>query len=295
MQQFIEPFLNYLLIERNLSQNTILAYRHDLNIYLDYIEKKRGSVLDKTSHKDITDFMLFQKDSGLSQTSIARRLAAIKAFHRFLLRERLTTEDPTSLLDSPRLWKRIPNVLTYEEIKDILSKPSLHNKQGIRDRAILEVMYATGIRVSETSTLNLEDMNLEVGFLRCKGKGGKERIVPLGRIAISSLNRYINKARPFFMKRNTTSALFISRLGRRISRQSLWKIIKRYVKEAGIKKKAWPHILRHSFATHLLEHGADLRSIQEMLGHSSIATTQIYTHVDRNRLKMIHRKFHPRP
>ncbi len=295
MDELIESFLNYLSVERGLAKNTILAYREDLESYSKYINDKAGKDISKGSRNEIVNFMLFQKDSGLSSTSIARRLAAIKMFYRFLVRERIIQEDPTSLIDSPKLWKKIPETLSLNEIEAILAVPNTRKKQGIRDKAILETFYATGMRVSEIVNLKLEDVNMEVGFVRCIGKGNKERVIPLGKKAIESINHYVLKSRQSFLKKQTSNALFVSKVGKKISRQSFWKLIKYYAKKAGIKKIIKPHILRHSFATHLLEHGADLRSVQEMLGHSNIATTQIYTHINKDRLKSIHKMYHPRP
>lgn len=296
MQELVESFLNYLSVERSLSNNTIAAYRRDLNKYISCLEKSRISALSQSTRKDISDFMFRLKDNGLNASSIARNLAAIKVFYRFLVRERILKVDPSSLLDSPRLWKRIPDALSSQEVEDLLKGPSLRQTQGVRDRAILEVMYATGMRVSEAVNLKLTDVNLDAGFARCIGKGSKERIVPLGKQAIAALRRYLEEARPKLLKKSQAETiLFLSRLGKRVSRQSFWKIIKAYARKARIKKNIRPHTLRHSFATHLLEGGADLRSVQEMLGHADIATTQIYTHIDKNRLKLIHKTYHPRP
>lgn len=240
--------------------------------------------------------MFTLKDSGLSASSIARNLAAIKVFYRFLVRERILKADPSGLLESPKLWKKIPDVLSIEEVEDLLRACDLHQTQGVRDRAILELMYATGLRVSEAVNLKVQDVNFDAGFLRCIGKGSKERIVPLGREAVISVKRYLEKARPKLAKNaGDDPILFLSRLGKRISRQSFWKLIKYYARRARLKKELKPHTLRHSFATHLLSRGADLRSVQEMLGHADISTTQIYTHIDKNRLKLIHKTYHPRP
>jgi len=295
MEELIEVFLNYLSVERGLSQNTIVSYREDLNTYIDFIKSRSINSLSKTTKNEITDFMFHQKDRGLCANSVARRLAALRMFYRFLVRERILNNDPTSLIDSPKLWKKIPETLSVNEVEALLSQPNTKNIQGIRDRAILETLYATGMRVSEAVNLKLADVNLEIGFLRCIGKGNKERIIPLGRKAISSLKRFLGVGRPALLKKKESEFLFLNRFGKKISRQSLWKLIKRYAKLARIKKPIKPHILRHSFATHLLEKGADLRSVQEMLGHSNISTTQIYTHVNKDRLKSIHRMFHPRP
>ena len=295
MRELIDTFLNYLSVERGLARNTIISYRGDLGSYANFLQGHGANVLSKVSRNDITNFMFSQKDKALSPNSIARSLAAIKSFHRFLVRERILKNDPTSLIDSPKLWKKIPETLSLNEVEALLAAPNIRDKQGIRDKAILEVLYATGMRVSEAASLKINNVNLEVGFLRCIGKGNKERVIPLGKKAIESIKRYLENSRPHFLHKKESEFLFLSRLGKNISRQSLWKIIKRYARAQRIKKPIRPHILRHSFATHLLERGADLRSVQEMLGHSSISTTQIYTHVSKDRLKAIHRTFHPRP
>lgn len=295
MKELIDSFLDYLSVERALAKNTILAYRQDLNMYLDFMAKRRIEALSKITKNDIVEFMLFEKDNGVSPTSISRRLAAIRMFHRFLSRERVLKSDPTVLIDSPKLWKKVPDTLSLNEVEALISQPQVRDHQGARDKAILETLYATGMRVSESADLKTNNVNLDIGFLRCIGKGNKERIIPLGKKAIQSINRYLEFSRPYFLKKKTSEYLFINRSGARLSRQSVWKLIKRYAKEAKIKKPIKVHTLRHSFATHLLERGADLRSVQEMLGHSNISTTQIYTHIDKERLKTIHKQFHPRP
>ena len=295
MKELIDVFLNYLSVERGLSNNTLISYRKDLDIYTEFLASRSVNALSKISKNDITNFMLDQKDKGLSANSISRRLAAIRMFHRFLARERLSKSDPSNLIDSPKLWKKIPETLSLNEVEALIAQPDSRNRQGIRDKAILEVLYATGMRVSEAVNLKLDNVNLDIGFLRCIGKGDKERVIPLGKKAIAGIKRYLELSRPHLLKKKQSEFLFVSRLGKKISRQSFWKIIKRYAKLAKIKKPMKPHILRHSFATHLLERGADLRSVQEMLGHSNISTTQVYTHVTKDRLKTIHRQFHPRP
>jgi len=295
MLELADAFLNYLSVERGLSRNTILSYQGDINAYIDFLKGAHTDSFSLTTRNNITDFMFSQKDKGLASNSVARRLAAIKAFYRFLVRERILKADPSNLIDSPRLWKKIPQTLSTNEVNALLDQPNIRNKQGIRDRAILETLYATGMRVSEAVNLKTGNVNLDVGFLRCIGKGNKERIIPLGKKAISSIKRYLQLSRPQQLKNKENDSLFLNRFGKKISRQSLWKLIKRYAKEARIKKPIRPHILRHSFATHLLERGADLRSVQEMLGHANISTTQIYTHISKERLKAIHKMFHPRP
>jgi integrase/recombinase XerD len=295
MRECIDSFLNYLLVERGLAANTIVSYRRDLKNYVDFISSRGIKGVAQVTRNEIGNFLLAQKDKGLSANSISRGLAAIKVFHRFLLRERLASLDPTSLIESPKLWKKIPETLSLNEVDALLVSPNIKDKGGIRDKAILETLYATGMRASEAAGLKTEDVNLDIGFLRCIGKGNKERVIPLGRKAVASISRYLRSARPAFLKNQQSPFLFLNRFGRRLSRQSLWKLIKRYARQAGIQKPMRPHILRHSFATHLLERGADLRSVQEMLGHANISTTQIYTHVNKERLKSIHRMYHPRP
>ncbi|MBM3255762.1 MAG: site-specific tyrosine recombinase XerD [Candidatus Omnitrophica bacterium] len=295
MKELIDTFLSYLSVERGLSRNTIISYREDLNHYITFLAKLRIDTFSKTTKNEIVDFMLNQKEKGISANSVARRLAAIKMFYRFLVRERILKSDPTSLIDSPKLWKKIPETLSLNEVDALLAQPNIKDPQGVRDRAILETFYATGMRASEVVNLKTDNVNLEIGFLRCIGKGNKERVIPLGKKAIGSLKRYLEAGRKHMLKNKQSEFIFLNRSGKKISRQSLWKIIKRYAKEAKIKKPIRPHILRHSFATHLLERGADLRSVQEMLGHANISTTQIYTHISKDRLKTIHRMFHPRP
>jgi len=296
MKDIVEEFLDYLSVERGLSANTIDAYRRDLYKYCEYLEiKKKRLHLEEATRPDIQDYMMAQKERGLSPNSISRNLVAIKVFHRFMLREKYIKGDVTSVLDSPKLWKHLPEALSVSEVEQVLKKPNIRNWLGIRDRAALELMYATGLRVSELANLGTDNVNLDIGFIRCIGKGNKERIVPIGKQAQDALRRYIEKTRTKLAKGRSVDSLFLSRLGKKISRQSLWKMIKRYARLAGIKKDITPHTLRHSFATHLLERGADLRVVQEMLGHADISTTQIYTHINKERLKSIHHKFHPRP
>ncbi len=295
MKELIDTFLDYLSVERGLARNTILSYRQDLETFSGFLKGRSIELPGKASKNDVVDFMMSEKDHGISPNSICRRLAALRMFYRFLVRERILKDDPTVLVESPKLWKRIPETLSEAEIEALLAQPDIRSRQGIRDKAILETMYATGMRVSEVVGLKTDSANLDVGFVRCVGKGSKERIVPLGKKAIHWLQRYLQSSRPKMLGRRLSDQLFLSRLGKGISRQSMWKIIKLYAKKARIKKLIKPHILRHSFATHLLEHGADLRSVQEMLGHANISTTQIYTHINKDRLKNIHRQFHPRP
>lgn len=324
MKKLAGEFLNYISVERGLADNTISAYRRDINKYTDYLRKNRKDSFQKTAHTDISSFMLFLKDNGLGSNSIARALAALKALYKFLAAEGHVTSDVASVLNLPKLWRRLPDVLTMDEVEKLLRLPNLKTWRGIRDKAFLELLYATGMRVSEVSGLKLADVNLGAGFIKCTGKGQKQRLIPLGSYARVAVDRYISKVRPMFQKKacaetvrkihpesvregmqndslcgcpGETGAdnLFLSRLGKKISRQTFWKTIKAYTQKARIKKEITPHTLRHSFATHLLERGADLRTVQEMLGHSDISTTQLYTHINRERLKQVHHSFHPRP
>lgn len=295
MEEFIKEFMDYLSVERGLSKNTLESYSRDLNKYAGYLKKKGINNLDGVKRPDIQDFMMGLKGNKLNASSIARNLVAIKVFHRYLTSQRLLKEDVTSVIETPKLWKTLPDVLDLREVEAILNSPNTRLKQGLRDKAAFELMYATGMRVSELVNLKLTDLHMEMGFVRCLGKGQKERIIPVGSKAKEALQKYIEKARPKFLKKAESSALFLTRLGKPMSRQTFWMIIKHYVKDARIKKRVTPHTLRHSFATHLLQNGADLRIVQELLGHTNISTTQIYTHINKERLKQIHQKFHPRP
>ena len=294
MKEFIDEFMNYLSVERGLAKNTLLAYRRDLDKYIDYLSKKGIKTTTAVSREHVSNFMFDLKKHDMSPTTICRSLAAVKMFHRFLVRENLAKEDPTTLVDTQKLWMRIPSVLTQAEVESMILAASGKKIQQIRDQAILEIFYASGLRVSELSDLKTTSINYDVGFVRAVGKGSKERIIPLGMKAREAIGKYLLRARPKLLKNQTNDTLFLSRLGKKISRQSLWAVIKFYARKANIKKTIKPHTLRHTFATHLLEHGADLRSVQEMLGHADISTTQIYTHVDKERLKSVHKQFHPR-
>ncbi len=294
MKNYVDEFINYLSVERGLAQNTLLAYRRDLEKYTQFLDSLGINSLELIKREGVTEFIYHQKKEGLQTSSICRNLAAIRMFHRFLVRERLAKEDPTHLVETPKLWKRIPEVLSQAEIEAMINAAAGRGWQQIRDHAILELFYATGMRVSELVGLKMENVNLEAGYVRCLGKGNKERIIPLGRRAEDAVKRYCDEVRGKLTRGNLSSDLFLSRLGKKLSRQSIWKLIKFYAKKAKIQKEIKPHTIRHSFATHLLEHGADLRSVQEMLGHSDISTTQIYTHVDKERLKTIHKQYHPR-
>lgn len=294
MKTLLSEFLNYLTVERGLSKNTISSYGTDLSHFIAYLESKGIKDIEKIKRQEITNYLLSMKDRGVSGNSISRALVAIKMFYRFLVQERFIKDDVAGVLESPKLIRPLPNVLAASEVDKLLTAPDLRDWMGIRDKAALELMYATGMRVSEMVELATDGLNLDVGFIKCKGKGDKERIVPIGRSAKEAIMRYLEKVRPKLLKKGQDKHLFLSRLGKKISRQSFWKMFKKNARLARIKKVITPHTLRHSFATHLLERGADLRVVQEMLGHSDISTTQIYTHINKERLKSIHRQFHPR-
>lgn len=294
MKELIGEFINYLAVERGLAKNTLSAYTKDLEKYLSFLAEKKITNPNGILREHVTGFMMDLKKHGLSATSICRHLAAVKMFHRFMVRESFSKEDPTTLVDTPKLFKRVPAVLTQKEVEAILQAAQKVKVKDQRDYVIIELFYASGMRVSELVDLKMTSINFDIGFVRAVGKGSKERIIPIGKSAREALVLYYEKIRPKVAKPGSGDVLFLSRLGKKISRQSVWKIIKSTARLAGIKKNIKPHTLRHTFATHLLEHGADLRSVQEMLGHADISTTQIYTHVDRERLKSVHKQFHPR-
>jgi len=294
MKKLIHEFINYLSVERGLASNTLESYGRDLRQYSQYLQVDTAANLDSVSRSTIVNYLLFLQTQGKATATVARRLAALKAFYQFLMREKMIVADPTANLESPKLEKRLPKVLTVNEVERLLAQARPGDPSGMRDRAMLELLYATGLRVSELVDLNVKDVNLETGYIRCSGKGSKERIVPLGSLAILSCREYLTHGRAKLVKNRDESSLFVNHHGHRLTRQGFWKIVKRYADDAKIEKDITPHTLRHSFATHLLENGADLRSVQEMLGHADISTTQIYTHVTRGRLKEVYARAHPR-
>lgn len=295
MKEDIRSFLDFISIEKGLSRNTLLSYARDLRQYTGFLKKKKIADLDRVGRSEITDFLLGEKDRGLSARSVSRSLVAVRMFHRFLAREGRLKEDVAEALEAPKICKTLPEVLSVSEIETLLKVPDVRKAQGRRDQACLELMYAAGLRVSEAANLKLVHLSLDEGILRVRGKGEKERLVPVGRLALRSVKRYTGGVRSRLLKGRAEDALFVTRAGRKMSRQAIWAMLKKAAHEAGLRKKVTPHILRHSFATHLLENGADLRVVQELLGHADISTTQIYTHMDKSRLKGIHQKFHPRP
>lgn len=282
------------MLERGLSENTRAAYGADLAAFAAFLAGKNMHSLNDVTRDMIVDYLLAGRESGLSVNTLSRRLVALKVFFRFLHGEGMLARDITEAMDSPRLWRTLPGVLSTTQVERLLRAPDGDTAQAFRDRAIIETMYAAGLRVSELAALRLEDLHFDEGYLRCTGKGRKTRIVPVGSKALNALRCYIDEARPALLKDDRERRVFITRRGTGFSRQGLWKLIKQYALVCGIDAAVSPHTLRHSFASHLLANGAPLRVIQEMLGHADISTTQIYTHVDRQRLQQVHARFHPR-
>jgi integrase/recombinase XerD len=290
----VEPFLDYLRFERGLSEQTLSAYGHDILRLASFARAQGRQGPGELSTTDLRRFLLELKDLGLAPTSIARNLSAIRTYFGFLLGEKLVLADPSERLESPRGWRTLPGVLSVAEIEALLETPDLAQPLAWRDRAMLEFAYASGVRVSELIGLELRHLVLEEGYATVYGKGAKERLVPIGRRAVGTLSIYLRETRPRLERGAGQGRVFLNARGRPLSRMGVWKILRTHVERAGITRPVSPHTLRHSFATHLLEGGADLAAVQEMLGHADIATTQIYTHVDRRYLAEVHRSFHPR-
>jgi len=290
----LERYLNYLLIERGVAQNTLEAYGRDLQRYLAFIAQKGLSHIKDATPEIIVEYLVLIKNEGLSANSMNRALAALRGFYKYLLMEKLIEQTPLANIELAKVWMRLPDTISKEEMKVILAQPGDKTPAALRDTAMLELLYATGIRVSELINLTMNSINWQVGFLTVMGKGSKERIVPIGKTAYDCVRVYVDKARPQLMQKKSTEVLFLNRFGGKFSRQGFWKMVIRYSSKAGLIKKVHPHTFRHSFASHLLEGGADLRTVQVMLGHADISTTQIYTHITRDRLKEIHQKYHPR-
>lgn len=296
MRFLLDQFMDHLVLERGLSENTRLAYGRDLSEFLAFAARRgRGGIQD-VQRRDIVDFLMEGKQKGLATASLARRLVAVKVFFRHLSREGLLAVNVADAMDSPRLWKVLPATLSLEEVDRLLAAPDPATVKGRRDRAVLETFYATGLRVSELASLTLDALHFDADYIRCVGKGDKERVVPIGRRAQAAVNAWLEDGRPEYARRAAPGerAVFLSRLGRPLSRITVWRHIRAYARRAGIRQSISPHVLRHSFASHLLANGASLRTIQEMLGHADISTTQIYTHVDQGRLQAVHHRYHPR-
>jgi integrase/recombinase XerD len=294
MNEYLDLFLNYLAVEKGLSRNTLDAYGRDLARYGEFLQQQGVAAPDDVTPSMVLLFLASLKAQGLAPRSRARALVAMRTFHRFLLAEEHATVNPTTQVEAPKSLHRLPQTLSPAEVERLLAAPLGEEPRALRDRAMLEILYATGLRVTELVQLRVADLQLEVGYLSAIGKRSKQRIVPLGEVALDEVRRYLEFGRPLLVKEQASAILFLNRAGKGLTRQGFWKIIKRHATGAVIRKNITPHTLRHSFATHLLENGADLRSVQTMLGHADISTTQIYTHVTRERLKRIHEQHHPR-
>jgi len=289
----LERFLDALWMERGLSDHTLAAYRRDLQGTERWLQQQ-GGALESATRQDLLEYLHARASAGAQPRTTARLLSSLRRFYRYLVREQLLSDDPSARIDSPKLGRGLPKALTEAEVEALLAAPDVEDPLGLRDRAMLEVLYASGLRVSELVGLEMYRVSLQQGVVRILGKGSKERLVPLGEEAVGWLERYLAAARPLLVQGQATAALFPTRRGEAMTRQAFWYLIKRYARQAGITSHLSPHTLRHAFATHLLNHGADLRVVQMLLGHSSLSTTQIYTHVARERLKALHAQHHPR-
>ncbi len=298
MESTIHVFLSYLRVEKGLAQNTILAYGRDLKRFAEFLRKRHKQRMEDVTREDVVDFLSSLYKGKLDSRSVARYLVSLRGLYKFGMMEGRVETDPTENLESPKVRSSLPTYLRVEEVDKLLQAPNLATPIGLRDRAMLEVLYSTGLRVSELLNLRISDIDMRIGCVRCIGKGDKERLVPIGRKAIEAVEQYLAQARPKFARPSSppphNQSLFLTSIGRRLSRVSIWKILHDYGTRLGLRGRLTPHKLRHSFATHLLEGGADLRSVQLMLGHADISTTQIYTHVVEERLKQIYKAHHPR-
>ena len=295
MKALIQEFSNYLRIEKRNSPHTVSAYRRDLSRFS---AEFAGQKVDSVTTANIRDFLISLREQGLSPASVARSLSSIKSFFKYLCQDKQFQDNPAEILETPKRWRKLPDVLSSEDVDNLLNSPDLESVLGLRDKAMLEILYASGLRVSELINLQVSQLDMQVGYLRTLGKGSKERIVPIGAMAKRGVENYILNSRPALISSRKDGGkpeeLFVTRRGRGMTRQGFWKLLKGYVTQANIRASVSPHTLRHAFATHLLERGADLRSVQQMLGHSDISTTQIYTHILGKRMLEIHQQFHPR-
>jgi integrase/recombinase XerD len=291
----LDAFYQYLAVEKGLARNTLIAYLADIQRFCTNLQQRSKQPFQTLSREDIIDYLATRRSHGISTRTTARELVAIKAFYRFLYERDKVASNPAVQIQSPRQWQRLPHVLTRAEVEQLLQTPDTSTPLGKRDAALLELLYATGLRASELVGLILDDVNTVGAYLKVRGKGGKERLIPIGEMAAVQLDDYLLHGRPQLIRARQAATLFVNRSAVGLTRQGLWKIVKRYVRHAGITKPMSPHTLRHSFATHLLEGGADLRSLQHLLGHVDISTTQIYTHIVQQRLRAIYQRHHPRP
>jgi len=294
MDDMIDQFINFLAIERGASVNTVEAYSRDLIRYAMFLKKRGILTIADINPDDVVSYLSKIQKEGLKATSVNRSLAALRGFHKFLIREKRMEHNPVANIELAKVWMHLPDTLSRDEMERLLAQPGALSPTAVRDTAMLELMYATGMRVSELISLTTNSMNWQVGYIVAMGKGGKQRVIPVGQSSYDCLYTFVHDARPVFLSGGSTDILFLSRFGKGFTRQGFWKMVRMYAMKAGLVKKVHPHTFRHSFATHLLEGGADLRSVQTMLGHADISTTQIYTHITRERLKNIHKKYHPR-
>lgn len=295
MEQFIKEFISILRYEKNLSDNTTESYQRDLYKFIEFLKEKSIKDFDQVDSKIISQFFDLQRKNGLTSSTSARYMTSIKRFFSYLEDNNYIRKNPTIILSKVKISRKLPEVLSFFEVDQILKMPNVEDVAGLRDKAILELLYSSGLRVSELINLKINDLFFNDEIVRVLGKGSKERIVPMGSSAIEWIKKYLIHSRPLLEnKMKSQNYLFLNKRGTKLSRMAIWQIVDKYSKEAGIEKEIHPHIFRHSFATHLLEGGADLRAVQEMLGHADISTTQIYTHVDRNYIKQVHREHHPR-
>lgn len=294
IHQYIDQYVNHLIVEKGLASNTIKAYSRDLTVFINFMAQNKIDDIVGADTTMVLKHLIALRKKGLNARSRARHLVAIRGFYKFLVQEKTISHDPTAIVDLPKVGLKLPDVLSEDDVKKLLDAPDCSRPRGVRDSAMLELLYAAGLRVSELIGAKLQDVNVEAGFVRVFGKGAKQRVVPIGTFAREKVDLYIKKSRPVLLKSTPSPYLFVARAGNPMTRQGFWKLMKRYALACGLKTKISPHSLRHSFASHLLEGGADLRAVQIMLGHTDISTTQIYTHVAHERLKKIHEQFHPR-
>ncbi|MCK5541611.1 MAG: site-specific tyrosine recombinase XerD [Desulfobacterales bacterium] len=294
MDNLSQQYIDHLLIEKGLSNNSIESYSHDLSVYIDFLYKNKIENINQSDTTTILSWIIDLQKSGLSAKSRARHIITIRGFYKFLIKEKLISFDPVKNIDIPKTGLVLPEVISSKEMSILLDSVKTTNPREIRNAAMLEILYGAGLRVSELVSMRVENINLEASFIRVFGKGSKERIIPIGSYACTKTREWMVSGRPLLLKNVPSYFLFVARAGKPITRQGFWKLLKKYSKASGISKKITPHTFRHSFATHMLEGGADLRSVQTMLGHSDISTTQIYTHVSRDYLQKMHKKFHPR-
>lgn len=294
LDQLADQFINYLVVEKGLSENTVAAYSRDLVLYLEFLQSSGISDIARADTALVLKHLIALRNAGLGPRSRARHLVTLRGFYRFLVQQKILDANPAQIVDLPKAGLKLPDVLKVDEVLQLLEAPNPSKPLGARDAAMLELLYAAGLRVSELIKVGVADINLEAGFVRVLGKGSKERVIPIGLVAKKKIDAYLTSGRPDLLKGRPSPYLFVTRLARPMTRQGFWKLLRQYALKAGVSHKITPHTLRHSFATHLLERGADLRSVQVMLGHVDISTTQIYTHVAQERLKAVHTQFHPR-